>query len=585
MNMKKKLMRTYILVISLTIIIVVLFSWQKTNQYFTETVKKDSETQSKLLTDILIHEDEAGDINFEEFAQKYSNITGVRITIIDMEGNVVIDSDEDFRVMENHAFRDEVSKALKGEVSSKKRFSQTLGTYYLYTALPLQLQSFDGVLRISVPLIQVRQIALDMLKYILIGIVIGAIVAIIIAYISTKKFMKPINELTNAAAEIAEGDFNKKIYINSGDQIGKLAETFNEMIEKLKINMSKLEQRNSELESILSSMINGIIAVDEDYKIFLYNDILTEILNIDGKEIEGKSIYEVIRNVDIFNVIEKSIVQEVHTIDETRISGIEDKVIRVYASPIISNKSNKKILGTLLVIQDVTNIRKLETMRSDFVSNVTHELKTPLTSIRGFVDTLKNGAIKDEKNANRFLSIIDIETERLSLLIGDILSLSEIENMKNDKHINENNVGEVIEEVVNILRPKVEKKNIELLSTIPEDLKPFKCNRNRIKQLLINLVDNAISYTDKGYVKISCKEKIHYLIIEIEDTGIGIEKKYIPRLFERFYRIDKGRSRKIGGTGLGLSIAKHIVELYNGTIKVESELGKGTRFIVKLERY
>ncbi len=235
----------------------------------------------------------------------------------------------------------------------------------------------------------------------------------------------------------------------------------------------------------------------------------------------------------------------------------------------------------MLVIQDITDIRKLETMRKDFVSNVTHELNTPLTSIRGFVDTLKHGAIGDEKIANRFLDIIDIETERLSLLIQDILSLSAIENTGQDKDIAVYEIGEIIEEVLDILELKIKEKNIKIVTDVKEGV-TYRCNRDRIKQLFINLLDNAIKYTEKGQVGITCCEDEQGIKIDIWDTGIGIEEEHIPRLFERFYRVDKGRSRNMGGTGLGLSIVKHIVELYKGHIEVISHVGKGSRFTIHL---
>ena len=582
--MQKKLMATYILIISLTIIIAVLFSWNKGNQYFRDTVRKDTETKGQLLIDILTNEAENDSLDFQAFADRYSSKSEVRITLIDMEGIVVADSDEDYRIMDNHAFRNEVSRAIKGEIASKIRYSDTLGTYYLYTALPISIKGFQGVLRLSMPLIEIQNIAIDMIKYVVYGILIGAVIAVIIAYIVTKRFMEPLGQLTQAAIKISEGNYNDKIYIRSKDETGKLAEAFNDMTVKLSLNMWKLEKRNREFESVLSSMINGVIAVDEDYKVFLYNSKLNQILNIQ-EDIVGKSIYEVIRNTTIFNVLEKSIEQNEYIVDETIIkSNKKDKTVRVYANPIYAPKrASIKTMGTLLVIRDITQMKKLETMRSDFVSNVTHELNTPLTSIRGFVDTLKNGAIKDEKVAARFLDIIDIETERLSLLIQDILSLSAIENMEDEKNSSDNNIGEIINEVTEILNPKLENKDINIDIRVKKDV-TYNCNRNRIKQLIINLMDNAIKYTEKGSVIISCDESEEDVIIEVTDTGIGIEEQHIPRLFERFYRVDKGRSRNMGGTGLGLSIVKHIVGLYKGKIEVESNIGVGTTFTIRLPK-
>ena len=395
--------------------------------------------------------------------------------------------------------------------------------------------------------------------------------------------MKPIDELTNGAIEISNGNFDRRIFIRSRDQIGKLADSFNEMTMKLNDNLGNLEYRRSELESVLSSMKNGIVAVDNNYKVFLYNEAFRDILEIKEENFEGRQVHEIVRNSAIFELLENSIKRNEYAFDEIGIYGKKEKMVRIYASPIQSKSSNKK-LGTLLFIQDVTKIRKLENLRSEFVSNVTHELRTPLTSIRGFVETLKQGAIQDEDTAVRFLSIIDVEAERLSQLINDILSLSEIANMSRDKNISDCDIKKTMEEVLSLFENRAKDKNLEIRTQIPDNLGSLRCNKSRIKQLLINLVDNAISITEEGYVAISFSEDEEYLFIEVEDTGAGIGSEHIPRLFERFYRVDKGRARKDGGTGLGLAIVKHIAELYKGTVSVESEVGKGTKFTVKLAK-
>lgn len=578
--MQKKLMTTYLFIISVTMVVAIIISWHKGNEHIQETIQKDTQVQGILLLELLKKEPEGEAIDFQAFADWYAEQANVRLTIIDKDGTVVADSDEDYQVMDNHAYRDEVAEALKGRTVSRIRYSKTIGIPYLYTAMPMDLANFDGVLRISVPLTTVKNSAMEMVRYVLYGILIGAIIAIIVAFLVTRRFMEPLKELTDAATRISEGDYDNKIYMRHNDERGKLAHAFNEMTIKLKLNMWNLRKRNEEFEAVLSSMINGLIAVDEQYHVFLANEQAKAILGVEGSLLD-KSIYEVIRNTTIYHVLEKSIEQQEYIVDDTIIADEKERVIRVYANPIYKHKSASRTLGTLLVIQDVTDIRKLETMRKDFVSNVTHELNTPLTSIRGFVDTLKHGAISDEKIANRFLDIIDIETERLSLLIQDILSLSAIESTDQDKRVDEYDIKEIIDEVLDILEPKIKKKNIEIINDINQGL-TYRCNRDRIKQLFINLLDNAIKYTEKGQVGITCSRDEEGLKIDIWDTGIGIEEEHIPRLFERFYRVDKGRSRNMGGTGLGLSIVKHIVELYKGRIDVVSRVGEGSRFVIYL---
>ncbi|KSV58989.1 hypothetical protein ASU35_10550 [Acetivibrio ethanolgignens] len=328
-----------------------------------------------------------------------------------------------------------------------------------------------------------------------------------------------------------------------------------------------------ELEAMLRSMNNGVVAINHENQIIFYNQVFLTIIGRLAENIKLRPFYEVIRNEIIFDAID--VVRQTGK-DGIREGEWKDKIIRATATPLVGKEEN---LGILVIVEDITQLKKLESVRSDFVSNVTHELKTPLTSIRGFVETLRNGAIADEAVARKFLDIIDIETERLSSLIQDILTLSEIESGEDHEAI-ACNVGKAAQEVVELLTDS--KEGVQLIYEPVPYIRPYTCNPVRIKELLINLLDNAIKYTEEGYVRLICREDGEELLICVEDTGIGMEKEHLPRIFERFYRIDKSRSRKQGGTGLGLSIVKHIVELYNGRIRVESKVGLGTRFEIRL---
>lgn len=328
-----------------------------------------------------------------------------------------------------------------------------------------------------------------------------------------------------------------------------------------------------ELDAVLRSMNNGVVAINNENQIIFYNEVFLTIIGRPAENIKLRPFYEIIRNEIIFDAID--VVRQKGS-DGVREGKWKDKVIRATATLLRGKETS---LGILVIVEDITQLKKLESVRSDFVSNVTHELKTPLTSIRGFVETLKNGAIADEAVARRFLDIIDIETERLYSLIQDILTLSEIES-GTDYEAVVCNVGRAAQEAVDLLEGSKEK--VELIYEPVPYIRPYNCNPARIKELLINLLDNALKYTEEGQVRLICREDGNELFICVEDTGIGMEKEQLPRIFERFYRIDKSRSRKQGGTGLGLSIVKHIVELYNGKMNVESEVGKGTRFEIRL---
>jgi len=582
--MRKKLLVTYILILSVTIVVTILFSWNKVNTLFYNQVENESAIQITLIKQILAYEIEKPGFDFQEFSIKYGQKIDLRITIIDMEGVVLGDSLTTPKVMGNHRYREEFKEALNGHEEKSLRYSNTIGKYFFYYAVPLEYDSFNGALRIAIPVQSIQFLMWDMIGSIILGLFIGGILSAFIAFIFTKRFMEPIDELTHTATLFSNGDYDQKVYIDNNGQIGALAEAFNTMTYTLRKTLWDIEYKNGELEALLTSMDTGLAAIDENYKIRLCNAPFQKLLDLQG-DIVDKVFYEVTRNPHIFGVIEKAIDEDEYIHKEIYVQhGSEQLILNISATPIKGKKDKKIRYGILLAIEDITELRKLETMRRDFVSNVTHELKTPLTSIKGFVEALKDGAIDDSKSAARFLDIIDIESDRLTILIEDILSLSEIESMQLDKNTGNYDISNIVTEIKEILEVKANKKHISIILNIQEDLPIFICNKDRLKQLFINLVDNSIKYTDEGSVTIECKESRDkaFLVIKVIDTGIGIENEHLDRLFERFYRIDKGRSRKLGGTGLGLSIVKHIVELYQGTINVKSKFNEGTTMKIRL---
>ena len=352
---------------------------------------------------------------------------------------------------------------------------------------------------------------------------------------------------------------------------------------KLEENMTQMTDKSIKIDSIIDSMPSGIIAVDTHSRIILINSIACETFDIiNNPGIIGVNIIELIRNNKINLLLNESIEKNVSLVNEIFLSSPSEKVLRIYTNPIKTKTSESINSGGLLFMQDITSIRKLEQIKTEFVSNVTHELKTPLTSIRGFIETLRGGAINDTDVSERFLEIIDIEAERLYTLINDILQLSEIETKQNDTNIETYTLKPIVEEIFSILQGTAEKNGITLVYDISDKLK-IVANRNRIKQMLINLVDNGIMYNcPNGNVRIHAYKAAGKVVITVKDTGIGIPPDHLPRIFERFYRVDRGRSRSMGSTGLGLSIVKHIVNLYIGDIKVYSQPGKGTEFIISL---
>lgn len=570
-------MSTYILVIAIVILITGYTSITTSQKHLESQIKNSFMRDLNLLSDILKNEYlEKDNYNFSEFIKYYSDKMDFRITIIDSDGVVLEDSEKESEKFSNHSERSEFKDALEGEIAFVTRYSESMGTYYIYYAEKLECNSNSIVLRISMPLLEIQALKTDILNSSINGILLGICVAIIVSLIFSKRFSNPIKELTVAVENVADGNYGKNIYVSSNDEIGKLTTAFNLMSRELKYTIEELKDRNMKLEAILNSMTNGVVAIDADYNIILSNYLCCEFFNINQSDIINKPLYEVIRNSQIFNLLEKSAKSDEYVVEEVIYNNDIEKIFRIYANPINKN------MGTVLVIEDVTQIRKLERMRSDFVSNVTHELKTPLTSIKGFIDTLKNGAINEPTVAERFLDIIDIETERLYKLIQEILTLSEIESRDIDINMNRIKIHDLVNTVEKILQPLAYEKQINLNFVIEAGMIDLFCNKERISQLLINLIDNAIKYTEKGSVEVKFTNDSNALVITVKDSGIGIPEKSIGRLFERFYRVDKGRSRKVGGTGLGLSIVKHIVILYKGKINVTSKIAEGSMFKVTL---
>jgi two-component system phosphate regulon sensor histidine kinase PhoR len=593
--MKKKILLHYLILVIIGMSITGFFT-SKLAQHFYMYEVEDRLVSAASLIQYQLAEDisKGANVDYNTVAANYAAILNnfvqsssidkdldARVTFIDFHGRVLGDSLVNYHEMENHIDREEIQEAIQGKTGKDVRFSRTLKVEFLYIAVPLNPSNI--ILRISVPLIRINRINEIIWYYTLVGILAGLLLTMLPALKFSESLTRPINELISTSREISLGNYSKRVNIKSNDELGQLSGTFNKMASELEKTVADLKDKNIKVDSIISSMTNGIVAVDTNFKVILINPIACEMFNVkDSNSVIGANILELIRNSQINSYLRETVEKNVSSVNEIIFSPPREKVLRVYTNPIKAIGSEGSNSGGIISIHDITNIKKLEQIRTEFVSNVTHELKTPLTSIRGFIETLRGGAIDNKGVADKFLEIIDIEAERLYTLINDILQLSEIESKQKDTNIGIHDLKEIIGEVLSILKGIAENKNIALKLEADTGI-TIAANRNRIKQMLINLIENAIKYNITGGNVLAKAYKTEgKIVISIKDTGIGIPAQHIPRIFERFYRVDKGRSRNMGGTGLGLSIVKHIVNLYNGDIKVTSEPGKGTEFIVQL---
>ena len=511
----------------------------------------------------------------------------IRYTIIDLNGKVIYDNEMDASTMENHLFRQEVNAAIKSKSTGQSiRRSGTLNIETYYFAL---YQSELGlVVRTSIPMVEYLGTLYAMGGQFVIVVGIALIALIVIGLFTTAIVTRPLIDLKKAAISMSSGKYNtraiKSLYDNS--EVGEVSQAFNKMAEELESVVYELAGKNLEMNSILNSIGNPVIAVDNTLSVTFMNSYTRdEFIDSSYSETGVYPLISIVRNIEIERLVNSTISSRKPVNSKVVMNTRKGtKLFRIVALPMTSPKAG----GAIITFQDITQMQKLEQMRSDFVANVTHEIKTPLTSIRGFVDTLRQSVIKNPEVSERFLEIIDVEAERLHKLINDILSLSEIEDMKEDIDSSVFDLNSLIDEVMVLLDDAAVEKHVTMISGEgQETTEPFfvKASRNRIKQILINLVENAIKYNvDNGKVYITVeRDKNGEVLIKVRDTGNGIPKEHIPRVFERFYRVDKSRSKELGGTGLGLSIVKHIAMLYGGNASVESTIGRGSEFIVKLK--
>lgn len=502
-----------------------------------------------------------------------------RITILNKTGSVLADSEktiEETMKMENHADRPEIRQALSDYIGEEIRYSRTLGIDMLYIALPIKNYSETiGALRLSLPLSDLKEMLLVIRKAVLFSLFFALGLAFVLGAILTSEIVKPINKIIYVSNKFSKGDFSHKLNIASKDELGELASVLNKMAGNLEDKIAEIEIKNQHLVAILESMVEGIIVVDKTSRIISVNPTVEKIFNTPKNNLEGSIFLEAIRNHDLSDIVHKVLKEGELTSCEIKLVLPVQKIFQINASPVFEKNT---ISGCLLVIHDITDIRKLETMRRDFVANVSHEFKTPLTSIKGFLETLLEGALDDKENNRNFLIIMQNHAERLNKLVDDLLSLSRLESKEMLLRKDIFNLYQQVAKVIANSTAQLKNKNIEIKNDLPGNLS-VNADKDRIEDVVINLIDNAIKFNRKnGAIKIYSQDKNSSIKIIIEDSGIGIPEKDIPRIFERFYRVDKARSAELGGTGLGLSIVKHIVELHGGNVGVESTEGLGSKF-------
>lgn len=511
---------------------------------------------------------------------------GTRLTLMKLDGTVLADSAADARHLENHADRVEVEQARLHGVGFATRQSESVNQSFEYCAIRVgSAEHPRGFVRVALPWAAFEQRLARTAHWIWTATAVLMLLALVVTYLLARRLIEPLENLTQAAQAIAAGDLDQQVTVRHRDEVGTLAVAFNTMsrelasrIELLQVKSREAAEQSELLETVLGSMIEGVVVIDARLRILYANAAAGPLLDFPTAQVAGRSLFEAARHPRVQKVVEA-------VLNGASPDKIEYEVPRTNAivALIASPLPGTPTPGAVLVLHDVSELRRLESLRREFVSNVSHELKTPLTTIQAYTETLLDGAMHDDNVNRSFLQRIDEQAERLHRLILDLLSLARIEAAEDAFELSPVSIDAIVRACVDEHLPIAKSKGIELRSEPPPQELIAWADEEGLLTVLNNLVDNAIKYTPAGG-RVSVRWRIEgkRATIEVQDTGIGISKIHQARVFERFYRVDKARSRELGGTGLGLSIVKHWAQVFGGSVNVTSELGRGSTFAVRL---
>ncbi|MBN1223014.1 MAG: HAMP domain-containing protein [Candidatus Aminicenantes bacterium] len=561
------------LVISLVVTaLILLFSLSAVRSFHLDSLARGLESLGSALKYQVVPLISAGDYpKLDSFLKEFGNKIETRITVIDREGAVLADSDEDPKNMDNHGFRQEIMTAYSKGIGRSLRYSGTVKEYMLYVALPIENEGrVTHVLRTSLYVRDIDYLLANLRKNIMLFGAIIIAISLVGALLFSRSIASPIQELNAASRRIASGDFNTKVFLKKKNEFKDLADSFNFMTDHIKALFDELSRKKEQVNSILLSIQEGLIALDKDGRIFMTNESFKKITSTQVSE--GKLYWEVIRDPALSELFKRV---KTHKRNYSEEIELNDRIFLV-------NTAFLHYTGEIVAtFHDITEIRNIERIKKELVLNVSHELRTPLTAIKGFVETLEEAtASKKYKN---YLEIIKKNTDRLIRIVNDLLVQSELEEKYLQLEVEEIDLKTMLENISKIFEHKLGEKGLSFTLNATENFPDtIKGDSFKLEQLFVNILDNAVKYTEAGRISVNLEKRDKDICITIEDTGIGIPKKDLFRVFERFYVVDRSRSRRLGGTGLGLSIVKHIVLLHGGEVSVESTQGIGTKVVVKL---
>lgn len=580
----RRFLIVYLIVVPVILIVLEVYLSKVIKNNYIARLKENTAVSAKLIAEQI----PSSSAKIDKFCKEYKEKTGFRITIISNTGEVLGDSEFDPALMENHLNRPEIKEAALRSVGSSIHYSKTLSADFFYLAVVSapdkkteNKASFDGFLRLSMPLKDINKSILRTRAPVVFISIAAVVMAVLLGLIQTERVARSIEKITRFSRKIMSDHVNKEPVLPEHGEFYELAKNINSMVADLEQRLSRSKEEKSTIEAVLRNMSDGLMLMDAKDRVILSNSAAGNIFGTDTN-IEGRMLIEITRNVELRELLEAVKQNKITASREIEIKYPKEIYLFATAAPFCLYDAGN-MQGIVVTFNDITRLKLLENMRKDFVANVSHEIKTPISAIKGFAETLLEGALDDRDNATKFLKTIQKHSERLNRLVDDLLMLSRIElgDLKIEK--TQGDINDAVNTVFATVETKAKTKGLYLKKEIPDSIKKIFADRDRLVQILLNLVDNSIKFTDSGGVTIRVQEaeiigeQKHVLKISVEDTGIGIPKMDMLRVGERFYRVDRTRSRELGGTGLGLAIVKHLVIAHEWDMRIESAYGEGTK--------
>ncbi len=577
-----KLSAAFLATIALLLLLLTGFGYAEFKNYYLNNLETRLTREAYLVADMTNYRtaENGTSRSYQDICLIAAQDSLTRVTIIDSDGKVLGDSEVAPEQLDNHSSRPEVYTALHGGTGAEIRYSDTLGMNMLYVAVPFYNGDKSGAIRMAMPMADLQAIYNNALAWILGTALLCGLLAVFLSFVLIRYFSRPIREITAAVQDMAGGNLRRRISMHSNDETGILAHAFNDMGQHIEENVRQISEVKNRLEAILDTTINGIVMIDGDERLVYANPTADSLLGL-GENFIGRKYAEIINSYEILAMLDEARNTRQPVKRVIVLYTRKERTVEAHVVPISNPRSHSDDI--LLVLNDITEMKRLEQVRKDFVANVSHELKTPVTAISGFAETLLENGGKDPDNAAEFTRIIYDEAQRLKLLIDSLLTLSRLESEHVSLNLQPFDLTSLIRDTIGRMSKLAALKNISIGDESPAEPIEISSDPELVDQILTNLLDNAIKYSPEGSrVEVGVQNLPDQVVITIKDDGIGIPAAELPRIFERFYRVDKARSRKTGGSGLGLAIVKHLVENLNGQVAVSSTLGQGSAFSVTL---